>query len=156
MPGLGRDLPAAAADRPVKGLKVIIENALSQDRMLRGPRAFELGMADAMVGPADFLEESLRCAARVLNGEIAVRRAPVPETSAADRDAAVAAARFVTDGKLHGAAPVPWRALDLVAAAKDRTRDAGFAAGWPFHLGGITPYLDRTGIAEKVTGSRFR
>ncbi len=29
-------------------------------------------------------------------------------------------------------------------------------AGWPFHLGGITPYLDRTGIAEKVTGTRFR
>ena len=29
-------------------------------------------------------------------------------------------------------------------------------AGWPFHLGGITPYLDRTGIAEKVTGARFR
>ena len=29
-------------------------------------------------------------------------------------------------------------------------------AGWPFHLGGITPYLDRAGITEKVTGARFR
>jgi hypothetical protein len=29
-------------------------------------------------------------------------------------------------------------------------------AGWPFHLGGITPYLDRTGIAERVTGSRLQ
>jgi 3-hydroxyacyl-CoA dehydrogenase len=29
-------------------------------------------------------------------------------------------------------------------------------AGWPFHLGGITPYLDRAGITEKVTGTRFR
>ncbi|MCK6209285.1 enoyl-CoA hydratase/isomerase family protein [Georgenia sp. EYE_87] len=28
-------------------------------------------------------------------------------------------------------------------------------AGWPLHLGGITPYLDRTGAAEAVTGSRF-
>ena len=28
-------------------------------------------------------------------------------------------------------------------------------AGWPFHLGGITPYLDRTGVAEDVTGQRF-
>ncbi len=28
-------------------------------------------------------------------------------------------------------------------------------AGWPFHLGGITPYLDRTGISEKVNGVRF-
>ena len=32
------------------------------------------------------------------------------------------------EGKLHGAAPAPLRALDLVAAAKDRTRDEGFAA----------------------------
>ncbi|MGH8938977.1 MAG: 3-hydroxyacyl-CoA dehydrogenase family protein, partial [Actinomycetes bacterium] len=28
-------------------------------------------------------------------------------------------------------------------------------AGWPFHLGGITPYLDREGISERVTGRRF-
>lgn len=28
-------------------------------------------------------------------------------------------------------------------------------AGWPFHLGGITPYLDRTGVSEKVAGARF-
>jgi hypothetical protein len=28
-------------------------------------------------------------------------------------------------------------------------------AGWPFHLGGITPYLDRTGISERATGRRF-
>ena len=28
-------------------------------------------------------------------------------------------------------------------------------AGWPFHLGGITPYLDRSGVSERVTGSRF-
>ncbi len=28
-------------------------------------------------------------------------------------------------------------------------------AGWGFHLGGITPYLDRTGYSEKVLGRRF-
>ncbi|TGO04786.1 3-hydroxyacyl-CoA dehydrogenase NAD-binding domain-containing protein [Serinibacter arcticus] len=28
-------------------------------------------------------------------------------------------------------------------------------AGWPFHLGGITPYLDRTGYSERVAGQRF-
>jgi 3-hydroxyacyl-CoA dehydrogenase len=28
-------------------------------------------------------------------------------------------------------------------------------AGWGFHTGGITPYLDRTGYSEKVLGSRF-
>jgi hypothetical protein len=29
-------------------------------------------------------------------------------------------------------------------------------AGWPFHLGGITPYLDRTGVSAQVTGTTFR
>jgi hypothetical protein len=29
-------------------------------------------------------------------------------------------------------------------------------AGWPFHLGGITPYLDRAGISTRVTGTTFR
>jgi hypothetical protein len=28
-------------------------------------------------------------------------------------------------------------------------------AGWPFWLGGISPYIDRTGVSEKVTGERF-
>jgi 3-hydroxyacyl-CoA dehydrogenase len=28
-------------------------------------------------------------------------------------------------------------------------------AGWPLHLGGITPYLDRTGASERVNGKPF-
>jgi len=27
--------------------------------------------------------------------------------------------------------------------------------GWPFWLGGISAYLDRSGVSEKVTGRRF-
>jgi len=44
----------------------------------------------------------------------------------------------------------------VVAAPEDIDLCMIMGAGWTFHLGGITPYLDRTGIAEKVTGSRFR
>jgi 3-hydroxyacyl-CoA dehydrogenase len=44
----------------------------------------------------------------------------------------------------------------VVAAPEDIDLCMILGAGWPFHLGGITPYLDRTGIAEKVTGSTFR
>ena len=44
----------------------------------------------------------------------------------------------------------------VVAAPEDIDLCMILGAGWPFHLGGITPYLDRTGMAEKVTGSRFR
>src|SRR5262249_55275735 len=40
--------------------------------------------------------------------------------------------------------------------AQDPASRPCLGAGRPFHLGGITPYLDRSGIAEKVTGTRFR
>ncbi|MGH3288295.1 MAG: 3-hydroxyacyl-CoA dehydrogenase family protein, partial [Streptosporangiaceae bacterium] len=86
--------------------------------------AFSLGIADALFEPADFLASSLRWAARVLAGTVTVTR-QVPEE---DWDAAIVGARFLTDGKLHGAAPAPYRAIELVAAARDRNRDEGFAA----------------------------
>jgi len=122
---------------PARALKLIIENPLSQNKMLRGPEAFELGIADAMFEPADFLEESLRWASLVLTGAETVSRPGRPD--AADPAAraagteeewaqAVAAARLFIDGKVHGAAPAPYRALDLVAAARTASRDEGFAA----------------------------
>ncbi|HXR71738.1 3-hydroxyacyl-CoA dehydrogenase family protein, partial [Actinocrinis sp.] len=43
----------------------------------------------------------------------------------------------------------------VVAEAQDIDLCMILGAGWPFHLGGITPYLDRTGVSEKVTGGRF-
>ena len=120
---------------PARALKLIIENPLSQNKMLRGPEAFELGIADAMFEPADFLEESLRWAARVLTGAETVSRAAdalgLDGRAAGTEEEwaqAVAGARFFVDGKLHGAAPAPYRALDLVAAARTASRDEGFAA----------------------------
>src|ERR1700722_8647193 len=135
VPGWGGTYLLPRLIGPARALKVIVENPLSQNKMLTGPEAFELGIADAMFAPADFLEESLRWAAGVLTGAVTVIRpgADFPEmslakTAAAEWDAAVAAARFFTDGKLHGAAPAPYRALDLVAAARTATRDEAFAA----------------------------
>ncbi len=43
----------------------------------------------------------------------------------------------------------------VVAEAQDIDLCMILGAGWPFHLGGITPYLDRTGTSERVTGRRF-
>jgi len=43
----------------------------------------------------------------------------------------------------------------VVAAAADIDLCLILGAGWPFHLGGITPYLDRTGISERAVGRRF-
>jgi len=43
----------------------------------------------------------------------------------------------------------------VVAEAKDVDTGVIMGAGWPFFMGGITPYLDQKGIAEKVTGKKF-
>jgi 3-hydroxyacyl-CoA dehydrogenase len=43
----------------------------------------------------------------------------------------------------------------VVAQAQDIDLCMLLGAGWPFHVGGITPYLDRTGVSERVTGARF-
>ncbi|OEV04498.1 3-hydroxyacyl-CoA dehydrogenase NAD-binding domain-containing protein [Streptomyces oceani] len=43
----------------------------------------------------------------------------------------------------------------VVAEAQDIDLCLIAGAGWPFHLGGITPYLDREGVSERVTGQRF-
>ncbi|WP_436527165.1 3-hydroxyacyl-CoA dehydrogenase NAD-binding domain-containing protein [Actinoplanes sp. HUAS TT8] len=43
----------------------------------------------------------------------------------------------------------------VVAEAQDIDLCMILGAGYPFHLGGVTPYLDRSGIAEQVTGKRF-
>jgi 3-hydroxyacyl-CoA dehydrogenase/enoyl-CoA hydratase/carnithine racemase len=124
LPGWGGTYLLPRLIGPAKALKLIIENPLSQNRMVAGPEAFSLGIADALFEPADFLASSLRWAAQVLAGGITVSH-PVPE---GDWEQAAAGARFFADGKLHGAAPAPYRAIELVSAARDRTRDEGFAA----------------------------
>ena len=124
LPGWGGTYLLPRLIGPEQALKVIVENPLSQNRMLDGAKACSLGIADAQFAPADFLAESLRWATRILTGEVQVGR-PEP---AGDWDAAVKAARFLADGKLHGAAPAPQAAIELVAAARDRSRDEGFAA----------------------------
>ncbi|MFC4564751.1 3-hydroxyacyl-CoA dehydrogenase NAD-binding domain-containing protein [Nocardiopsis mangrovi] len=109
-----------------KALKLIIDNPLAQNKTIKGPQVFEMGIADAVFEPADFVEESLAWAARVLTGEVTVERPEVDTGEAWQR--AVDTAGFVLEGKLHGAAPAPVRALELVAQARTRTRDEGFAA----------------------------
>lgn len=43
----------------------------------------------------------------------------------------------------------------VVAEAQDVDLCLITGAGWPFHLGGVTPYLDREGVSERVNGKPF-
>ncbi|MBW1600704.1 enoyl-CoA hydratase/isomerase family protein [Streptomyces sp. JJ66] len=111
---------------PERAVKVIIENSLSQNKQLKGAQVHELGIADAIFEGADFLEQSLHWTAAVLSGELSVQRPEIDRGEAWDQ--AVAHGRAVADSKVHGAAPAAYRALDIIAAAKDGDLQAGFDA----------------------------
>lgn len=80
-----------------------------------------------------------------------------------------AATALVTSGsKVSTADQVRARALTALASEARMMLDEGVVAsaaeidlcmllgcGWPLHLGGILPYLDREGVSENVTGQRF-
>ncbi|WP_329498727.1 3-hydroxyacyl-CoA dehydrogenase NAD-binding domain-containing protein [Kitasatospora herbaricolor] len=111
---------------PSKAIKVIIENSMSQNKQLRGKDVFELGIADAIFEPADFLEQSLLWASKVLTGATAVEREEIDRGKAWDD--AVAWGRLVADSKVHGAAPAAYKALDIIQQVKDQNLQAGFDA----------------------------
>jgi 3-hydroxyacyl-CoA dehydrogenase/enoyl-CoA hydratase/carnithine racemase len=105
--------------------QVIIQNPLQQNRMLRAAQAAELGIADVLLEPADFLERSLEWAAGVVRGEVTVDR---PDVDREMWEGVLFFARQQLDQRLHGAIPSAYRALDLLALAKDASFEEGTAA----------------------------
>jgi 3-hydroxyacyl-CoA dehydrogenase len=57
----------------------------------------------------------------------------------------------------EGLADEVWRMLEegVVASAEDIDVAMILGAGWPFLMGGLTPYLDRTGASETARGKTF-
>ena len=104
--------------------QVIIQNPLTQ-RTLRPPQARELGIADVLLEPADFLERSLEWAAGVVAGEITVER---PEIDRDMWDGVLYFAKMQLDERLHGAVASAEKALELLALAKDADFATGTAA----------------------------
>lgn len=105
---------------PENAVKVMIENPLSNNRTLTGPQAFQLGIADAIFEPADFVEQSIAWAAKVIAGETVPERSNSvdPEDPAvAERWAgAVAAGRAFVEAKTSNASPAPAKVLDILEA----------------------------------------
>ncbi|MGJ3403397.1 3-hydroxyacyl-CoA dehydrogenase NAD-binding domain-containing protein [Glutamicibacter sp. Je.9.36] len=102
---------------PENALKVMIENPLNSNRTLSGPAAAKMGVADALFEPADFIEHSIAFADSVISGTTEVKRPNAvdptdPEVARRWLDAADAAEKFV-DAKLSGAAPAPYKVLEV-------------------------------------------
>jgi 3-hydroxyacyl-CoA dehydrogenase/enoyl-CoA hydratase/carnithine racemase len=143
-------------------VKFIVENPLRQNRMLDGPKAFELGFADVLLEPVEFLDESIaflvskghgRGQTPVMSdldgvederGADSRADAQVQEASPASDghgrgltpamadldnvEEVVRKARARVDDQVHGAAPAPYRALDLIEGAARWSIEEGYRA----------------------------
>lgn len=118
----GTQLAPRVAGGP-NALRVIVHNALDQNRTLKPAQAFELGLADRLIEPVDFLEDSLRWLEAIAAGGEAVGR---EDPSNDGLDEAVEQARAYADAKVHGATRAPYRAIELVEHA---ARGGDLAAG---------------------------
>ncbi|SCF28679.1 3-hydroxyacyl-CoA dehydrogenase NAD-binding domain-containing protein [Micromonospora chokoriensis] len=105
--------------------QVIIQNPLMQNKMLKPKQAAELGIADVLLEPADFLERSLEWAAGVVRGQVTVTR---PEVDKDMWAGVLYFARETLNQRLHGAVPAAYKALDLLETAKDADFATGTAA----------------------------
>ena len=117
-------------------LRFIVTNPLRQNRMLAGAEAESMGLVDEVLAPAEFLDESIA---------FLVQRTRLRETGPRDSPSrsngadAIAKAKRQLDDTLHGAAPAPYVALDLIAGAATWTIQEGYAA-------------EETAIAELLPG----
>jgi 3-hydroxyacyl-CoA dehydrogenase/enoyl-CoA hydratase/carnithine racemase len=106
-------------------VKFVVSNPMRQNRMLTGPRAHELGFADRLLEPAEFVDESIAYALELANGD-RHRDRHRDRHSVAE---VIRKARGRLDDQVHGAAPAPYRALDLIEGALSGwSLDEGYAA----------------------------
>jgi 3-hydroxyacyl-CoA dehydrogenase/enoyl-CoA hydratase/carnithine racemase len=107
-------------------VKLVVDNPLAQNRMLRAPEALELGLVDHVLEPVEFLDESIELLLRrVESGE--GKREPLA-ADLSDAAEVVRKARARVDDAVHGQAPAPYRALDLIEGAATWTLEEGYAA----------------------------
>jgi len=103
-------------------VKFVVANPMRQNRMLTGPQAQELGLADRLLEPAEFVDESIA---------FALGLAPNGDSHSDSHSVAegVRKARGRLDGQVHGAAPAPYKALDLIEGALSGwSLEEGYAA----------------------------
>ena len=113
---------------PKNAVQVIILNALNNNTMMKAKDALALGVADAIYEPSDFLENSIKFAAAVLNGTKKIERTDHSGNESEWNEALAIGSAAVS--KKFGGAEIPQaiKALDLIKAARTNTLGAGFDA----------------------------
>ena len=126
-------------------LEVVISNPLKMNRTLKGQQVFDLGIADAIFGPANFLEDSIRWADGVINGSIKVKRKNEPGKieRTVKWPVAIDIATKTLDSRIGKVAQSPRAALELLKAAKNTDKHTGFRA-------------EDEALADLISGDQFK
>jgi 3-hydroxyacyl-CoA dehydrogenase/enoyl-CoA hydratase/carnithine racemase len=106
---------------PAAAVKFVVANPLRQNRMLTGAEAVELGLADRLLEPVEFLDESIAFAL-----SLADRPLERPEPDYSELEKTMRRARAQVDDAVHGATPGPYVALDLIEGATTWTLEEGY------------------------------
>jgi 3-hydroxyacyl-CoA dehydrogenase/enoyl-CoA hydratase/carnithine racemase len=109
---------------PEAAAKLIVANPLRQNKLLSAHDALELGFADRLLEPVEFVDESLQYAVDLVEAG-GVERRPADWS---ELETVLRRARSRVDDAVHGAARAPYVALDLIAGAKDWSLEDGYAA----------------------------
>src|SRR6478735_7421017 len=143
LPGWGGTqlLPRIAG--PGNAVTVIIENPLNQNRMLKPEDAAQLAGVDVVLDAADYLDQSLSWAAAVVSGSAPVNRQEFAGATDADWANALERGRIIADMRTHGAAPAPYRALEMIELSRTAALGEGMRA-------------EREGLADLVMSQEFR
>ncbi|MDY0040546.1 MAG: enoyl-CoA hydratase-related protein, partial [Desulforhabdus sp.] len=108
---------------PEKAIELIVFNALNQNRMMNGPQAFQMGLADRLFDGTEFLDESLQFLLHIIAGNVELAR---PAVQIGNVKSLLGKAKAFIDGRVHGAAPAPYRALELIEGACKWDIEKGF------------------------------
>ena len=109
---------------PEAAVKLIVANPLRQNKLLSAPEAVELGFADRLLEPVEFVDDSLAYAVELVESG-GIERA---EPDWSDIDTIVRKARSRVEDAVHGATRAPYVALELIRAANELTVEQGYAA----------------------------
>ena len=126
-------------------LTVALENPLKNNRTLTGTDVFELGIADAIFEPANFLEDSIRWADGVITGKVTVKRAHEPNLieRKAKWPIAMKIASESVSSRIGTVANSPQAVIGLLKAAGSTDKHTGFRA-------------EDEALADLVAGDQFR
>ena len=106
-------------------VRLIVDNPLRQNRMIRAAEALELGLVDHVLEPVEFLDDSLELLLRRVEAGEGKRALDADLSDVSD---VVRRARSRVDDAVHGQAPAPYRALELIEGAATWSLDEGYAA----------------------------